>query len=72
MEFNIFKCFHIMILWYVITKIWKFGGKVIKIEKLNLTIHQIGSNIISVEEGGTIDLKFGIEGRANIQKGYLY
>ena len=43
-----------------------------KIEQLNLTIYHVGESIIPVDEGGIISLRFGIEGRAGIQKGLLY
>ena len=43
-----------------------------KIDKLNLTIYPVGDSVISIDEGGIIDLRFGIDGMAGIQKGYLY
>jgi len=43
-----------------------------KIDKLNLTIYQVGPSTLPIDEGGIIDLRFGIDGMAGIQKGYLY
>lgn len=43
-----------------------------KNEQLALSIYRIGDYTIHTEEGELIALRFGVDGRANIQKGLLY